>query len=111
MNIDLTPENLLIQLGYPANEATLAQLKRIIDNTPGFEKFAKHLISLNDELKRFNGVVALSNSKDYLKIKCDSDQPEEIAAFEDLVKHWSEKYKVTVEKVEGKNTYYILGQQ
>ena len=111
MNIELTPENLLIQLGYPANDATLAQVRRIIDNTPGFDKFAKHILTLNDEVKRFAGIVALSNSKDYLKVKSDSTQPEEIEAFTDVVKHWSEKYKVALEKVEGKNTYYILGQQ
>ncbi len=109
MNIEMTPENLLIQLGYPVKEATLAQLQRIIDNTPGFEKFAKHILTLNDEVKRFAGIVALSNSKDYLKVKTDSTSPEEIEAFNDYVKHWAEKYKVALEKVDGKNTYYILG--
>ncbi|WP_292654853.1 hypothetical protein [Nitratifractor sp.] len=109
MNIELTPENLLIQLGYPVKEATLAQLQRIIDNTPGFEKFAKHILTLNDEVKRFAGIVALSNSKDYLKVKTDSTNPEEIEAFNDYVKQWAEKYKVALEKVDGKNTYYILG--
>lgn len=109
MSINVTPENLLIQLEYPVNDATLAQMERIIANTEGFEKFAKHIISLNDELKRFNAIVAMSNSNDYLKIKCDSKESEEINAFEDIVKQWSEKYKVAVEKVEGKETYYILG--
>ena len=109
MNIEMTPENLLIQLGYPVKEATLAQLQRIIDNTPGFEKFAKHILTLNDEVKRFAGIVALSNSKDYLKVKTDSSTPEEIEAFTEYVKHWAEKYKVALEKVDGKNTYYILG--
>ncbi|ADV46342.1 hypothetical protein [Nitratifractor salsuginis] len=109
MNIELTPENLLIQLGYPVKEATLAQMQRIIDNTPGFEKFAKHILTLNDEVKRFAGVVAMSNSKDYLKVKTDSTNPEEIEAFNEYVKQWAEKYKVALQKVEGKNTYYILG--
>ncbi len=109
MNIEMTPENLLIQLGYPVKEATLAQLQRIIDNTPGFEKFAKHILTLNDEVKRFAGIVALSNSKDYLKVKTDSTSPEEIEAFTDYVTQWAEKYKVALEKVDGKNTYYILG--
>jgi hypothetical protein len=109
MNIELTPENLLIQLGYPVKEATLAQMKRIIDNTPGFDKFAKHILTLNDEVKRFAGVVAMSNSKDYLKVKTDSTIPEEIEAFNEYVQQWAEKYKVALQKVEGKNTYYILG--
>jgi len=109
MNIELTPETLLTQLGYPVKEATLAQMQRIIDNTPGFEKFAKHILTLNDEVKRFAGIVALSNSKDYLKVKTDSTDPDEIQAFTDYVTQWAEKYKVALEKVEGKNTYYILG--
>ena len=109
MSIELTPENLLIQLEYPVKDATLAQLDRIIKNTNGFDKFAKHLISLNDEVKRFAGIVALSNSKDYLKVKCDSDKPEEIEAFTEIIKHWSDKYKIEIEKVDNKNTYYILG--
>jgi hypothetical protein len=111
MNIEMTPENLLIQLGYPVKEATLAQMERIIANTPGFEKFAKHILTLNDEVKRLGGVVALSNSKDYLKVKSDATTPEEIAAFEEYVKQWAEKYKVALEKVDGKETYYILGHQ
>ena len=111
MNIDITPENLLIQLGYPVNDATLAQMNRIIENTKGFDHFAKHILTLNDEVKKFAGIVAMSNSKDYLKIKTDSKEPEEIEAFTDIVKKWSEKYKVALEKVEGKNTYYILGHE
>ncbi len=72
MSIKLTPENLLIQLEYPVKDATLTQLDRVMKNTKGFEKFAKHIISLNDEVKRYSGIVALSNSQDYLKVKCDS---------------------------------------
>ncbi len=109
MSINVTPETLLTQMDYPVKEATLSQLERIISNTENFDKFAKHIISLNDELKRFNAIVAMSNSHDYLKIKCDSHDEEEIKAFEDIVKHWSQKYKVDIQKVEGKNTYYILG--
>ncbi len=109
MNIELTPETLLIQLGYPVKDATMAQIERIINNTPGFDKFAKHILTLNDEVKRFAGIVAMSNSKDYLKVKTDSTSPEEIEAFNDYLKQWAQKYKVALEKVEGKNTYYILG--
>ncbi len=78
-------------------------------NTKGFEKFAKHIISLNDEVKRYSGIVALSNSQDYLKVKCDSNKSEEVEAFTDIVKRWSDKYKVEVRKVNNKNTHYILG--
>jgi len=111
MSINVTPENLLIQLGYPVNDATLAQIERIIANTKGFDKFAKHILTLNDEVKRFAGAVALSNTKDYLKVKTDSHDEEEIKAFRDVINHWSEKYKVKLERVAQKETYYILGQE
>ncbi len=111
MHIQITPENLLIQLAYPVKEATLQQVERIINNTDGFDKFARHILSLEDEIKRFGGIVALSNSKDYLKVKTDSKNPEEIEAFTEYIKHWAEKYKITLEKVESKNTFYILGQK
>ncbi len=109
MSIEITRENLLTQIGYPVTEATLSQLEKIISNTESFDIFSKHLLSLNDEVKRFGGIVAMSNSKNYLKVKTDSDKAEEIAAFENILKHWSEKYKVQLQKVDGKNTYYILG--
>ena len=109
MSIELTPENLLVQLGYPVKDATLSQLKKVMENTEGFDKFAKHIIALNDEVKKFGGIVALSNSKDYLKVKTDSSKPEEVKVFKDILEHWSNKYKVAIEQVEGKNTYYILG--
>ncbi len=109
MSITPDVENILIQLGYPVTDATTSQLKRIIDNTPGFFEFAKHIFSLQDELKVLNATVAMSNSKDYLKLKSDSKEEEEIKAFEELIKAWADKYKVQLEKVEGKNTYYILG--
>jgi len=99
----------LVQLGYPVKEATLSQLERIIKNTDGFDKFAKHIISLNDEIKKYSAIVALSNSKDYLKIKCDSQKPNDIEAFKDVVSNWSSKYKVALKQLEGKNSYYILG--
>jgi hypothetical protein len=111
MNIEMTPENLLIQLGYPVNEATLNQMKRISDTTDSFDKFSKHLLTLNDEVKRFGGIVAMSNSRDLLKVKTDSTQEEEIRAFEEIIDHWSKKYKIKLERVEGKNTYYITGIQ
>jgi hypothetical protein len=110
MSIKADVENILIQLNYPVNDATKAQLERIIQNTPGFDKFAKHIFSLNDELQKIDATVAMSNTKDYLKIKSNSKDQNEIEAFEDIIKHWSQKYKIKLQKVENKNTYYILGQ-
>ena len=56
--------------------------------------------------------IGLSNSHNYLKIKCSEDAtPQNVEAFNDLLLHWKEKYKLKLQKVENKNTYYFLGQE
>lgn len=111
MHIDITPEAILTQLGYSENDNTVAQIERIINNTKGFNKFSKHIFSLNDALKHMHGFIALSNSNDYLKIKSEEDVSKEIMdEFHETIRHWADKYKVTIEKVPGKETYYIIGQ-
>jgi len=111
MHLDLTPEALLVQLGYVKNEQTLKQMNAIIDNTNGFEKFSQHLPSFNDALAIEKGFIAMSNTEDHLKIKCDVDSSaDNLSAFTALVNHWAEKYKLELKKVEDKNTYYIIGQ-
>ena len=110
MNIDITPENLLIQLGYPANPTTMKQMEVIIANTEHFDTFSKHILSLNDELKHLNGFIAMSNSTQYLKIKTENTKAEEVTPFVETLEKWSDKYKVTLKRVEGKNTFYIIGQ-
>ena len=109
MSIKADIENLLIQLDYPVNEATKKQLSEIIENTKDFYSFAGHLFSLKDELNKIDATVAMSNSHPYLKIKSNSKVPLEIEKFEEIVKAWSNKYKVALQKLENKNTYYILG--
>ena len=109
MHIDITPENLLIQLGYPVNDVLLAQMQRTLASTQGFDSFSKHLLSLKDEIARFEGYIALSNSRDVLKIKSDASHPEEIEAYKETLKKWADKYKVTFEQVGETNTFYILG--
>ncbi len=112
MHLDLTPEALLIQLGYSKNEHTLDQMNKIIDNTEGFEHFSQHLLSFNDTLAVEKGFIAMSNSEDHLKIKCHEDSSaDNLSAFTEQVEHWANKYKVSVEKVDNKNTYYIIGQK
>ncbi len=111
MHIDLSPEALLTQLGYATSTQSVEQIKKTIDNTEGFENFSKHILSLHDELAHIKGVVALSNSKDVFKVKGSVDTSKEIQEeFHELVKHWSEKYKIQIEQVAKKPTYYILGQ-
>ncbi|WP_297434301.1 hypothetical protein [Sulfurimonas sp.] len=100
---------MLVQLGYTPNEALVEQLDKIKSNTSGYEKIAKHIMDLNDHLKVENAYVALSNSKDYFKIKIESPTPELAEEAHEKIKHFSEKFKVQVEKLPGKETYYILG--
>jgi len=110
MHLDLTPEALLTQLGYTQTPQTLKQIKDIIANTKDFEKFSPHIPSFNDALAVEKGYIAMSNSEDYLKIKCNEDSSaDNLTAFTKLVKHWADKYKLDLKKVDNKNTYYILG--
>ena len=110
MHLDLTPEALLAQLGYTKTEQTLKQMNDIIANTEGFEKFSPHIPSFNDALAVEKGFIAMSNSVNHLKIKCNEDiLADNLSAFTDLVKHWADKYKLELKQVENKNTYYIIG--
>ncbi|BAF69552.1 hypothetical protein [Nitratiruptor sp. SB155-2] len=99
-------EGLLTQLGYHPDSATLAQLQTIEEKTPGFEKIKKHIVALHDHLKNYGGFVALSNSVPHLKVKISDPSKQEIA-LEELNK-WAQKYNVTLQKVQGKETYYIV---
>ncbi len=109
MSIKANVENLLVQLDYPLNDATKKQLEEITDNTKDFFSFAQHIFNLKDELKRIDATVAMSNSQPYLKIKSNSKVPLEIEEFNEIVNAWATKYKVELQKVENKNTYYIIG--
>ena len=102
-------DGMLIQLGYVPNEALVDQLKRIQKNTSKYEKIEKHILDLNDHLKVNNAYIALSNSKDYFKIKIESPTPALAQEAHEKVKHFSDKFKVKVEKLSNKETYYILG--
>jgi len=99
---------MLIQLGYTPNEALLKQLEKIQNNTLEYEKIQKHIMDLHDILKVDDSFVALSNSEDYFKIKIEAPSPELAKEAHEKVKHFSEKFKVTL-KEQNKNTYYILG--
>ncbi len=110
MHLNVTPEVLMTQLGYSRNEQTQKQIEEAIANTNGFEKFAKHIISLNDALKHMHAFVAASNSVKHFKIKCDNlDAPEILEEFHNEVEHFSKKYNVEIKKLDGKEVYYIIG--
>ena len=111
MHLELTPEALLVQLGYTKTEQTLKQINDIISNTAGFDKFSQHIPSFNDALAVEKGYISMSNSENHLKIKCNEDSSaDNLTAFTALVKHWSNKYKLELKQVDNKNTYYIIGQ-
>lgn len=100
---------ILTQLGYSVTPNAEAQLERVINNTVGFEHIEKHLISLHDALKVHHSFVALSSNKDYFKIKNEAASAEEIDEVNEMISKWAAKYKITLEKVPNKNTYYVIG--
>ncbi len=102
-------EAMLTQLGYAPNGALLSQLERIETNTAGYEKIQKHIMDLHDHLKVDDSYVAMSNSNDCFKIKVESKTPEIAAEAHEKIRHFSDKFKVTVDKLDNKETYYIVG--
>ena len=110
MHLEVSPEVLISQLGYSKSDSSLKQAKEVMSQTKDFNKFSKHIISLNDNLKKMNAYVALSNSKKYLKIKCDeNDAAEILEEFHETVNNWANKYNVNLKKLDNKEVYYILG--
>lgn len=110
MHLDVSPEVLLSQLGYSKSDSSMRQAEMVMNQTKDFNKFSKHIISLNDHLKKMNAYVGLSNSSDFLKIKCDENDANEILEeFHEEVTHWAGKYNVNLQKLNGKHVYYILG--
>ena len=102
-------EAMLKQLGYAPNEALLNQFDRIVKNTTSFEKIKKHILDLHEHLKVDDSHVAMSNSEDYFKIKIEAPSPERTEEAIEKVNHFASKFKVALQQVEGKNTFYILG--
>jgi len=110
MNLEVTPEMLLSQLNYTVNDSSLKQITNAINETINFDKFSKHIISLNDSLKHLNSYVALSNHCSKFKIKSDNlDNDSLLEEFHNVVKKWSDKYKVSLETIPNKEVYYIIG--
>ena len=110
MQLEVSAEVILSQLGYSKGEASLKQAEKMMEETTNFDKFAKHIFTLNDHLKKMNAYVGLSNKSNYLKIKCDENDSEEILQeFHEEVSHWADKYNVKLEKQDNKHLYYILG--
>ena len=102
---------MLKQLGYAPNDALLNQLERIENNTEGYEKIQKHIMDLHDHLKIDGSYVALSNTNDCFKIKIEAPSLEVAAEAHEKIQRFSDKFKVNVNKLDNKETYYILGFQ
>ena len=100
---------MLRQLGYTPNSSLVSQFENIKKNTKEYVKIEKHIMDLHDHLKVNNSYIALSNSKDYLKIKIEAQTEALNEEAHEKVRHFSDKYKVQVEKLPQKDTYYILG--
>ena len=100
---------ILTQLDYTISPSTREQVERVIAQTTGFEHVEKHLITLHDALKAHHSFVALSSNKDYFKIKNEAQGSEMVDEVNEMIAKWSDKYKITLEKVPHKNTYYVLG--
>ena len=100
---------MLTQLGYSPNDALLNQLERIEKNTVGYEKIQKHIMDLHDHLKVDGSYVAMSNTNDCFKIKIEASSAEIAQKAHEKIKHFSDKFKVTLNKLENKETYYIVG--
>jgi len=100
---------ILTQLGYAPNDALLSQLERIENNTHGYDKISKHIMDLHDTLKIDGSFVAMSNTNDCFKIKIEARSPELAEEAHAKIKHFSDKFKVIVNKLDNKDTYYIVG--
>ncbi|MDR1976029.1 MAG: hypothetical protein LBQ18_03460 [Campylobacteraceae bacterium] len=106
--MEITKEAFLTQLGYSVTDPLLAQLEKVRGNTARFDRISNHIITLNDNLKHYDSFVALSNSHDFLKIKNQANG-DLAASANELINSWAKKYKIELEKVRDKETFYIKG--
>jgi hypothetical protein len=90
-------------------DSALAQVEKVKNNTNGFDYVEKHLVTLHNQLKSHLSYVALSSNKDFFKIKNEAKGDEMIKEANEVINKWSEKFKIDIEKVDGKDTYYVLG--
>jgi len=102
-------EAILTGLGYVVNEALMTQLERIENNTVGYDKISKHILDLHTNLRVDDSFVSMSNTEDYFKIKIEAPSEERVAEAHEKIQHFCDKFKVDIEKLENKNTYYIKG--
>ena len=105
----INTDAVLTKLGYVPSDTLRNQLERIQNNTKEYEKIIKHVLDLHDALQVNKSYVALSNSNEYLKIKVEAQTQEMKEEALEKIERFKEKYKVDLQKVDGKDTYYITG--
>lgn len=105
----MNEEGILVSLGYNASEPTIQQLRRILSQCDLEENELERIVALNDKIKPYGAYIAMSNSNDYFKIKNEPDTEELRKVVRDTIFAWSEKYRLKLQKVDGKETYYITG--
>lgn len=104
----MNSDAILIALGYSVNESTNRQIKAILNRFDFDEAELKAIVTLNDRLKQHLAYIAMSNSNDCFKIKNDSQIEEIRAEVRNIIEDWAKKYKFELQKVDSKETYYIL---
>ncbi len=102
---------ILSHFGYSANDGLTRQVERILSQCDLNDTDLSHLFSLHDKIDKFSGFVAISNSEDVFKIKCQATAPADIRNFNEIVIDWAQKYQLNIRKVAGKETYYLLGRK
>ncbi|NLY04131.1 MAG: type II secretion system protein [Campylobacter sp.] len=102
-------DGILVSLGYSVNDGTIAQLEGILNSCDFTDTELEKIILLNDNLKKFEGYVAMSNSNSYFKIKNENSTDGVIKGFRETIFEWADRYKFGLEKVDGRETYYIVG--
>jgi len=105
----MNEEGILVALKLGVTDATRAQLRGILSKCDFEPNELEKIVLLNDKLQSFGAFIAMSNSYDYFKIKNESPTVAGKKAVMDIVFEWSDKYRLKLEKVPNKDTYYIIG--
>ena len=105
----MSEEGILLALGYTSSEAVITQLRGILSKCDFTDTELEHIVTLNDKLKIYDAYIAMSNTNPYFKIKNEAATKERKEAVVDMIKTWSDKFNIALEKVPNKDTYYILG--
>lgn len=105
----MNEDGILTALKYSVNASTIAQLRAILSKCDFDENELHRIVTLNDKLAIYGAYIAMSNSNDCFKIKNEAKSDDAKNAVRELILSWSDKYKLKLEKIDTKETYYIVG--